>query len=481
MFSSILVICGFFMLSDYNYVMFHMTVELIIVIVASMIFVITWYSRKFINNDYFLIIGIAFLFAGILDFIHLLTYKGMNILIGYGTNLPTQLWVAGRYLESLSFIFAAFMINRKLNGKTIFFGYSLITIFLLLSIFYWGIFPQCYIEGEGLTRFKIYSEYVIITLLGASMALLYANRKSFDDSMVKLMMLALFASIVGELFFTVYRGPYDIENFLGHIFRLISFGLIFNAIIVTALEKPYNIIFRDLKKSERDLKDAKAQAELYTDLMSHDINNVNQELIGYLELSLQSDKIGGEEREYVKRSLDSVKKSTLLIDNVNKIRKVKTSKHESIPVDLDAAVRDVISRYSHMQGNSVTINYTPVPGAMVMAGDLIMDAISNIVENSIKHNNGRVTIWIGVKKTKTSKKDCYEIAIEDDGRGIPDDTKDKIFNRSWRGETRAKGSGLGLYLVKTLVDSYNGKISVEDRIKGDHTKGVRFIIRLPAA
>ncbi len=58
--------------------------------------------------------------------------------------------------------------------------------------------------------------------------------------------------------------------------------------------------------------------------------------------------------------------------------------------------------------------------------------------------------------------------------------KDKIFNRLQRGETSARGMGLGLYLVRSLVESYHGKVWVEDRIQGDHTKGSRFVVTLPA-
>jgi signal transduction histidine kinase len=69
--------------------------------------------------------------------------------------------------------------------------------------------------------------------------------------------------------------------------------------------------------------------------------------------------------------------------------------------------------------------------------------------------------------------------IDDNGPGIPDDMKERVFNRMQRGDTKASGSGLGLYLVKTLVDSYGGKVWVEDRVKGDYGKGARFMVMLP--
>ncbi|WP_424359728.1 sensor histidine kinase [Methanocella sp. MCL-LM] len=57
---------------------------------------------------------------------------------------------------------------------------------------------------------------------------------------------------------------------------------------------------------------------------------------------------------------------------------------------------------------------------------------------------------------------------------------EKIFERFSRGNTRAKGSGLGLYLVKTIVESHGGRVWVEDRMAGSSRQGSRFVVRLPA-
>jgi signal transduction histidine kinase len=70
--------------------------------------------------------------------------------------------------------------------------------------------------------------------------------------------------------------------------------------------------------------------------------------------------------------------------------------------------------------------------------------------------------------------------VEDDGPGIPDEKKTTIFHRLKRGQTKAKGMGLGLYIARTLVESFSGKVWVEDRVKDDHSKGSRFVVLLPA-
>ena len=77
-------------------------------------------------------------------------------------------------------------------------------------------------------------------------------------------------------------------------------------------------------------------------------------------------------------------------------------------------------------------------------------------------------------------KEYSRISIEDNGPGISDEVKEKLFARFSRGETKAKGKGLGLYLIKTLVEDFHGKVWVEDRVPGDHTKGAKFVVMLPA-
>ena len=112
---------------------------------------------------------------------------------------------------------------------------------------------------------------------------------------------------------------------------------------------------------------------------------------------------------------------------------------------------------------------------------MLRDVFTNLIGNAIKHSNGSNTeILVKVEDAQSDGKTHYKVSIEDNGPGIPDDMKDRIFNRLQRGETKARGMGLGLYLVRSLVESYHGKVWVEDRVSGDHTKGSRFVVMLPA-
>ena len=72
------------------------------------------------------------------------------------------------------------------------------------------------------------------------------------------------------------------------------------------------------------------------------------------------------------------------------------------------------------------------------------------------------------------------MVIENDGTDIPDTIKEKVFERLGKTNGKASGKGPGPYLVKTLVEDFHDTIHVKDQVKGDHTKGARFVVTPPA-
>lgn len=260
-----------FLASRYNYLLFHSLAELFSIIVAFGIFMIFWNSRHLQENSYFLFIGIAYLFVGSLDLIHTLGYTGMNVFQGYNTNLPTQLWIASRYLEALSLLVALFFIKRKLKIFPVFFIYIIIFSLILCSIFFWKNFPDGFIEGSGLTPFKKTSEYIISLMLLATIILLFRKRSTFDRNVFRLLIYSISLTIASELSFTFYIHAYGFSNLIGHYFKIISFYLIYRAIIVTGLMRPYSLLFRNLKVSEEALRESEQRIKM---LFSHMISGV---------------------------------------------------------------------------------------------------------------------------------------------------------------------------------------------------------------
>ncbi|MCK5097273.1 MAG: PAS domain S-box protein, partial [Desulfobacteraceae bacterium] len=250
----VLILSGLYLIRLYNYLLFHSITETFIIIVACVIFILIWNSRKFIDNNYLLLIGIAYLFIAVLELIHTLSYPGMGIFKGYDTNLPTQLWIAGRYMESLSLLIAPLLFSRKIKLNILFITYTFITCLIFLSIFVWNNFPICFIEGLGLTPFKKISEYVICLFFLGAMTFLYQKRKEFKQSVYRLLIASIVLSIASELSFTFYINAYSFSNLAGHYFTIISFYLIYKAIIEIGLIRPHDLLFRNLKQSEEKFK-----------------------------------------------------------------------------------------------------------------------------------------------------------------------------------------------------------------------------------
>ncbi len=255
-----LILAGLYFSSLYNYLLFHSIAEIFSIIVAFGIFIVVWNSRRFLDNNYFIFIGVACLFIGHVDLAHTLAYPGMGVFPEYGTNTAAQLWIGARYIESLSLLIAPLFIGRKLRLKFLLLGYGVAISLLVVSIFYWQNFPACFIEGTGLTTFKKVSEYVISLILLSSIFVLYRKRREFDTDALRLLFVAIILTIASELFFTFYVHAYGIPNLIGHFLKVISFYFIYKAIIETSLVKPYNLLFRDLKQSEDQYRDLYEEA-----------------------------------------------------------------------------------------------------------------------------------------------------------------------------------------------------------------------------
>ena len=251
----VLALPVFYAISRYNYSLFHSLVDGVSIVIAACVFTIIWNERHLIDNNYYLYVGITFLFWAFLDFMHLLGNKNMGVFPAYG-NLGPAFYIASRYILGISLMIAPLFINRKLNATLMFGVYSLITLLILLSILSWQIFPVCIVEGVGLTPFKVVSDYIICLILLGAIGLLLIRGRSFDSNVRRLIVTSIILSIATGLSFTLYTDPFGIMNMVGHFFQIASFYLVYLAFIETTLTKPQDILYRKLKQNEEALLEA---------------------------------------------------------------------------------------------------------------------------------------------------------------------------------------------------------------------------------
>jgi len=244
----------------YNYLFFHSLVELFSIVIAAAAFLVAWNTRRLVAHGFFLLLGIALLAAGSLDVVHTLTYKGMEVFPGIGANLSLQLWIAARALEALSFLLAPRFLLRPLPVGAALFGYAA-AVALLLAVILGGAFPICYIEGAGLTPFKIGSEYAIALIFLAAAGRGFRARHLLPPEIWRRLLLAILATAGSELAFTVYASVYDVANMLGHLLKILAFAGIYGAIVRATLADPVHVLFRTLKQREVGLAERTRQLE----------------------------------------------------------------------------------------------------------------------------------------------------------------------------------------------------------------------------
>ena len=274
----LLAVPAMYLLAQYNYLLFHSTVELFSIVVAVAMFLIAWNTRRYIGNGYLSLLAIAYLFIAGVDLVHTLVYKGMGVFPGYGSNQATQLWIAARYLEAGTLVIAPFFLRRKLRYSIAIPAYAAIFAGILLAVFVWRIFPTCFVEGSGLTLFKKASEYAISLLLVVAILRLLRQRDQFDRGVLSWLIASLALTIGSELLFTFYVSVYGVSNLFGHLFKLASFYLIYRAIIQTGLRQPFALVFRQLNQSQDALQEANESLERRVRERTEDLHQANVQL-----------------------------------------------------------------------------------------------------------------------------------------------------------------------------------------------------------
>ncbi len=251
------IMAGLYLLSRRSYLPFHNLVELSSVIVAMTIFSIGWHARRFARDYTLLVLATAYLAVGVLDLLHALSYKGMGFFPIGGANLPTQFWLAARYLEAGAFLAAALLTGwrGKLSPELLLTLSLVIGLALVVAIYPLGVFPTCYLEGRGLTPFKIGSEYLICLLLAVAGFFLWHRRGQLNGQLLWLLLAAILFKILAEFSFTLYVDVYGFSNFLGHILKLTSIFFLYRALVEGSLRRPYLSLFRDLVGAKEKLQE----------------------------------------------------------------------------------------------------------------------------------------------------------------------------------------------------------------------------------
>ena len=215
-----------------------------------------------------------------------------------------------------------------------------------------------------------------------------------------------------------------------------------------------------------DRKEAQERKKFLHTMLRHDVGNKTQTAKGYLKLL--KDKYDDE--ELIDKTIRVVKEAQDIIEKVEKLRKLEEEK-KIRDVYIQPFIKEVLSKYEHHLKEIDIDLKMEEEKLQVKAGPLLEALFSNLIENSINHSScDRIRIKV------LSQDEKALIQFEDDGIGIPDEKKDKVLEKGFT-DGKHGGSGLGMYLVKKIIDNYDGNLEVKDSELG----GARIDIHLVKA
>ena len=265
--------------------------------------------------------------------------------------------------------------------------------------------------------------------------------------------------------------------------------------VITVLGKKYcQIICKDvthlkkfedkLKKSELKFREAFYTANFYKDVLTHDISNILQSIVSYIDF-YNIYKKNKKVKNHIGNIYDIIKyhahRIAALISNIRILSTLQEDYiqlHEIVLHDvLNQAIENIKKRFSN---KNVIIDVKECSMELkIVANELLITIFENVISNAIIHNDNsdKIEIQIKISKQKLSNINYVNMEFIDNGRGILDERKERLFNRRYDEDPSKRGMGLGLTLVYKIIEKYGGKIWIEDRIKGDYRKGSNVILQ----
>jgi signal transduction histidine kinase len=476
--------------SRWSYLLFHSFAEIFSVAIASAVFMISWSSRGYLEARPFILLGIGYLFVSALDVLHTLSYQGMGVMLSTQDH-ATKLWISARALQALVTLCFALMayLRRSIPSAVAFPVVGALAVVAVLSIFVWDIFPLCFVEGKGVTVFKKACEYGICVVLGGAIVLVALSRETISAQERWLLIAAFGLNIFSELVFTLYVSAYGYQNMIGHLLKIGSFSLAYQALFATKVRSRLALIdelrrsTERLRESESELIKANLSKDKFFSILAHDLRNPISGLLSLSEvLATRLDQLEAKRvREMCTYLHEGARQSSELLECILQWARAQSGKLEVRPsrVPLSELCDGIAAlELPAAQGKGVRLESRVGPGAAAWADEnMTATVIRNLLSNAIKFTprGGEVLLCAEPEDA------AVRVSVKDTGMGMTPEDMAKLFridvHFSSPGTEAERGSGLGLILSKELVTLNKGRIDV----RSERGKGSTFTLTLPRA
>jgi signal transduction histidine kinase len=272
--------------------------------------------------------------------------------------------------------------------------------------------------------------------------------------------------------------PYEkesIQSFINVIAVALDKALIYEQLKVTNLK---------LEKANDRLRELDKQKSEFVSFASHQLRSPLTSIKGYASLMLEGDygELAAGAKEAAQRIYESSKTLAVVVNDYLNISRIElgTMKYEFKDLDLKALTEEVIAELKpNVEKTGLKLEFScDMKASYIINADLdkFKQVMGNLIDNSLKYTpNGSIQVFL------SRKAGSVVFAVKDTGIGMSEKTIPKLFQKFSRAdkasETNIRGTGLGLYIAKEIVEAHKGRIWAESEGEG---KGSQFYVEIPA-
>lgn len=452
------------------YLPMHTAMEVFTIIVAWLVFAVSWNSNDRERAGTAALFGSAFLGVALIDLIHTLSFGGMPDLVTPSTpEKAINFSLASRALAALALLGIAFLPWRPLRPRGAKSAYLLATAALVAFVCWIGLYradwlPRTFVPGTGLTAFKIVAEYVIVALhIAGGVGFFRLMRAERTDTWPYL--LAASAILVAsQIFNTFYVDPQDIYNLLSHVYRVVAYILLYRGIFLSSIREPYELANRlrgELEVSAARLRDMSARlreeveaerkriARSLHDEMGQDLTALRMDLdwmhqhypdhVGLAEVSKRMRTTIESSAGAMRRIISDLR--PLMLDDLG------------ITAAMNSLVKEVGSRAALDVRCTTQGEFDDLPDSHQTAlYRIVQESLTNVVRHASAHH-----VDVSLKR----QGEYVVLIVRDDGIGLPTNAP-------------SKKNSFGMFGMQERALELDGDVQFESAVGGGTTVTVRL-------
>ena len=485
----------------------HFYIELFAVLLAAILSFYYLARAHTLNDKFSLFIGIGFLANALIDLLHVVvSFTFMHEFMFLKYFIP-QTWFAGRIFLGAMFAIAIANYPRLSSKSDSIYNPSdkdendkiprilFVSLFALTAISGLLAISSLFLvfPGAVLDNFPVHRPYEIPALALFLVALIYFYKNELykkRDIFYKGLLGALVIDIFGQIIMAYSTTSFDTAHNVAHVLKDAAYfvniiGLALSSINYNAMLKQANrnLIEREeiISSQYEKLKQSDKMKDEFVNIAAHELRTPIQPILGLSEI--MRPKVNSEDQVYVDVIVRNAKRLQRLTEEILDVTKIES---QSLKIEAEEfnlkdvivnCINDVIldKHLTNDGKDKPKILYDPKDLPLKADKNRISQVVSNLMSNALKFSSGgTISVQSSLKSNDKNNNNEVIVSIKDNGQGIDPEILPRLFSKF---ATKSySGTGLGLFICKSIVEAHGGSIWAENNSDG---KGATFSFTLP--